>query len=82
MKYSIQLPQCIYVSFILDRRTNREADWTNELRNHSMYSSVELKRWYIVVPERARREAADFINVLMDAAKGLRFEISRPRELA
>lgn len=45
-----------------------------------MHSSIELKRWYIVVPERARREAADFINVLIDAARGLRFEISRPRE--
>lgn len=69
-----------YFLFCLGRQANREADWTNELRNQAMYRSVKLQRWYIVVPERARREAADFVNVLMDAARGLRVEISRPRE--
>lgn len=70
----------LIISHFWRRQANREADWTNDLRNHSMYRSVELQRWYIVVPERVRREATDFINVLMEAAKGLRFVISRPQE--
>ncbi|KAG4066173.1 hypothetical protein HA402_014473 [Bradysia odoriphaga] len=58
--------------------TNQEADWSREFRNISMYTSMHLKKWVVIVPQRKRREAEDFIGILQKSGMGMRYEIAKP----
>ncbi|XP_037033212.1 protein aubergine-like isoform X2 [Bradysia coprophila] len=58
--------------------TNQEADWSREFRNISMYTAMHLKKWVVIVPQRKRREAEDFIGILQKAGVGMRYEIAKP----
>ncbi|XP_037029496.1 protein aubergine-like [Bradysia coprophila] len=59
--------------------TNHEADWSREFRNISMYTSQHLKNWVVIVPQRKRREAEDFIGILQRAGSGMRYEVVKPQ---
>ncbi|XP_062547222.1 protein aubergine-like [Armigeres subalbatus] len=51
------------------------ADWTMHFRNQPMFATIRLDHWYLIVPNRVQREANDFMGCLMQAARGMRFEI-------
>ena len=59
--------------------TNQDADWTRDLRSNPFFMSKKLARWYVIVPARLEQTANQFISLLNDAARGMRFEISQPR---
>lgn len=44
-----------------------------------MAHCIDLKRWYLITPSRARREAEDFVKALQRAGNGMRFQIANPR---
>lgn len=44
-----------------------------------MAHCIDLKRWYLITPARARREAEDFVKALQRAGSGMRFNIGNPR---
>lgn len=73
---------CNFVFALLVRtEANREADWTNDLRNSAMFHNpVELHRWILITTERTRKEALEFAKLMIDAAVGLRFVIKPPKE--
>lgn len=58
---------------------DRNADWTREFRNTTMYSHVDIKRWYVVVPRRNLREVQDFVKMCIRAAGSMKMHISEPR---
>ncbi|EAT40579.1 AAEL007698-PA [Aedes aegypti] len=57
-------------------QAGEQADWTAHFRNNPMFATVRLTRWYLIVPNRASREANDFLGCMIQAARGMRFEIS------
>ncbi|XP_055594938.1 protein aubergine [Uranotaenia lowii] len=57
-------------------QAGENADWTAHFRNNPMFATVRLNRWYLIVPNRATREANDFLGCMIQAARGMRFEIS------
>lgn len=57
-------------------QAGEQADWTAHFRNNPMFATVRLNRWYLIVPNRATREANDFLGCMIQAARGMRFEIS------
>ncbi|XP_033236349.1 protein aubergine-like [Drosophila pseudoobscura] len=61
--------------FVCDNR----ADWTMEFRNNSMYSHVDIKRWYVITPQRNLRETEEFVKLCIRAASGMKMTISEPR---
>ncbi|XP_065086066.1 protein aubergine-like [Ochlerotatus camptorhynchus] len=52
-----------------------QADWTSHFRNNQMFDTIRLDHWYLIVPNRAQREANDFLGCMIQAARGMRFEI-------
>lgn len=57
----------------------RNADWTSAFQGkHAMYRSVELKRWAVVIPNNLRSDAQEFLKVLIQVAKGMRFNVADP----
>lgn len=61
--------------FLCDAR----ADWTFEFRNSSMFSHVDVRRWYVITPRRNIRETQEFVKLCVRAASGMRMHISEPR---
>lgn len=57
--------------------TGENADWTMIFRNNPMLSTVRLQRWFVVVPQRASREANDFLGCMNQVARGMRFEMNQ-----
>ncbi|KAH8412373.1 hypothetical protein KR009_001599 [Drosophila setifemur] len=55
------------------------ADWTGEFRNSSMFSHVDIKRWYVITPSRSVRETQEFVKLCIRAAAGMKMHISEPR---
>ncbi|XP_038111911.1 protein aubergine [Culex quinquefasciatus] len=62
--------------------SGEQADWSIHFRNNPMFSTVRLNHWYLIVPNRANREASDFLGCLIQAARGMRFEIDQPEMVA
>lgn len=60
---------------------DRNADWNREFRNNSMFVQKEIKRWYVIVPNRFTREANEFVQMIRKAAGGMRMNIAEPRLL-
>lgn len=58
---------------------DQHADWTREFRNTSMFSHVDIKRWYVVVPRRSLREVQEFVKMCIRAAGSMKMHISEPR---
>nr|QID20004.1 aubergine [Drosophila buzzatii] len=61
--------------FLCDAR----ADWTMEFRNNSMFSHVDIKRWYVITPRRSVRETQEFVKLCIRAASGMNMYIAEPR---
>ncbi|XP_065358505.1 protein aubergine [Calliphora vicina] len=58
---------------------DRNADWQREFRKNTMYSQVDIKRWYVIVPRRNLREVQDFVKMCIQAARSMKMHISEPR---
>lgn len=59
----------------------RNADWTNAFQGkHSMFRSVELERWSMVVPNNLTQDAEEFLKCLIQVANGMRFSVSEPEK--
>lgn len=69
----------ISLQFPLRAKTTNRADWQSEFRNNSMFKSIDLKRWYVITPARAREETNNFIQALQRASRGMQFNVSNPR---
>ncbi|EDW76026.2 uncharacterized protein Dwil_GK14888 [Drosophila willistoni] len=61
--------------FMCDHR----ADWSFEFRKNSMFSHMDIKRWYVITPQRHKREAQDFVKLCIRAASGMKMLIAEPR---
>lgn len=72
-----RLPQEKIVFATGEAMSGDNADWTMHFRNNVMLSTIRLQRWFMIVPQRASREANDFLGCLIDAARGMRFEIQQ-----
>lgn len=68
---------CLFVNKSVELGTR--VDWTAEFRTRSMFHSVELKRWYLVLPSKAINEAKTFLKSLQQAARGMFFTIEDPK---
>ncbi|XP_055848829.1 protein aubergine [Episyrphus balteatus] len=58
---------------------DKNADWNREFRNNSMFVQKEVRRWYVIVPQRFSREANDFVRLMRQAANGMKMNIAEPR---
>lgn len=59
--------------------TTPECDWTASLRNKPLFQMTDLKRWYMVYPRFATKEAESFLEALKQVSKGMGFHMSNPR---
>ncbi|TDG47295.1 hypothetical protein AWZ03_006288 [Drosophila navojoa] len=55
------------------------ADWTFEFRSNSMFSHIDIKRWYVITLRRNLRETQEFVKLCIRAAAGMKMHISEPR---
>ncbi|XP_041675230.1 LOW QUALITY PROTEIN: protein aubergine [Drosophila eugracilis] len=55
------------------------ADWSQEFHKSSMFSHVDIKRWYVITPGRNLRETQKFVELCIRAAKEMKMNISNPR---
>lgn len=60
-------------------RTDHNADWSRDLRSISMFSHVDIKRWYVIVPRRNLQEVQEFVKMCIRAAASMKMHISEPR---
>ncbi|XP_075154889.1 piwi like RNA-mediated gene silencing protein aubergine [Haematobia irritans] len=58
---------------------DQNADWTREFRNTTMFSHVDIQRWYVIAPRRSMREVQDFVKMCIRAARSMKMHISEPR---
>ncbi|KAG8224465.1 hypothetical protein J437_LFUL003188 [Ladona fulva] len=74
---------------IIQRGTGQEtiylpssgADWTKELRRHSMLVIGNMKDWVLVSPAVLMREAKTFVEEIQRAGRGMGFNLHYPKEL-
>jgi len=55
------------------------ADWTFEFHKNSMFTQVDIKRWYVLTPRRSLREAQEFVKLIIRAANNMRMHVAEPR---
>lgn len=58
---------------------DKNADWNREFRNNSMFVQKEVRRWYVIVPQRFSRETNDFVRLMHQAASGMKMYLGEPR---
>lgn len=56
-----------------------KTDWTSEFRNGKMFLTIDMKRWILIYPARAKMEAQQFIQALQQAGRGMNFNIESPK---
>uniref|UniRef100_A0A336LSU2 CSON003002 protein n=1 Tax=Culicoides sonorensis TaxID=179676 RepID=A0A336LSU2_CULSO len=56
-----------------------EADWTSDFRSNSLFTTVPLNNWCLIVPRRGSNEANSFVRVLQDAVRNMRMRINKPQ---
>lgn len=57
------------------------ASWDRECgRGLTLFQTVTLKRWYIVFPNQAERDAIKFIKRIIEIGRAMGFEIGNPRQ--
>lgn len=59
--------------------TRGTADWAMALRNHSMYKSVALRRWHVIVPESFKKQIDEFLAIMYRAADDMQYEVIAPK---
>lgn len=61
-------------------RTDRNADWTTHFRGRfQLYNATVLKKWVVIHLNMHDNVVRDFIDVMIDAARGMGFQIARPQ---
>lgn len=58
--------------------TDRNADWTSQLKNQKLFMTTELYNWFVISPDRNMRDAQEFIKCVQDAARGMGLRINNP----
>ncbi|KAH8298095.1 hypothetical protein KR018_006591 [Drosophila ironensis] len=58
---------------------DHRADWTAEFRSNSMFSHVDIKRWYVITLRRSLRETQEFIRMCIRTANAMKMVIAEPR---
>lgn len=54
-------------------------DWTNAMKMNTMFQNVPLIRWGIIYPDRARDDTLAFLKLLIDVAKGMKYDMKEPK---
>lgn len=58
---------------------NESADWTMAFRNNTLYHTVDLGRWLLIIPRDLETDANNFIRILQQVATAMGFRIAKPR---
>lgn len=58
---------------------NESADWTMAFRNKTLYHTVDLGRWLLIMPRDLETDANNFFKILQQVARGMGFNIAKPR---
>ena len=67
----------VYLSFQFSYKP-AFADWSSEMRDQPMLSSVDLNNWIVVVPERAEQQARDLVQTLSRITPRLGMQLREP----
>lgn len=60
--------------------SDRQTSWNNAFQGKSsMLESKNLERWFAIIPKRLENDAREFINCMLNAARGMRFNIAQPQ---
>ncbi|XP_039751696.1 piwi-like protein Siwi [Pararge aegeria] len=52
--------------------------WTRDMRSKNLFALVQLPSWVVVTPERQRRDAESFVDLIMKTGGGVGFKMPRP----
>ncbi|KAH9639050.1 hypothetical protein HF086_003581 [Spodoptera exigua] len=52
--------------------------WTRDMRSKPLLEIAQLPSWVVITPERQRREAEGFVDLIMKTAGGVGFRMPRP----
>lgn len=55
------------------------ADWTPAIRNNSMYHNEDCIRWVLMYPSKLKSVVEDFLQLMLEVAKGLNYHIGSPK---
>jgi aubergine len=58
-----------------------DADWSKAFRNTPMFMIADLNNWFIIAPQKAAREAEQFVQQLIEVGRGMQFQIRPPRNI-
>lgn len=58
---------------------DHNASWMNALQGrNSMNVSKNLQRWAVVIPRNIKKQSMDFIKMMMEVSRGMRFNVGDP----
>lgn len=60
-------------------QNNNRVDWTNAMKTNQMFHTIPLKRWVLIFPQKNSKESCEFLNLLQDVAKGMKYEMVHPK---
>lgn len=66
--------------YLFRAMTTAQADWTREFHNTEMYNNVDLKRWFLIYPTNTKAPSMNFLDLLMQASRGMRFKMEPPKQ--
>ncbi|XP_052739671.1 piwi-like protein Siwi [Bicyclus anynana] len=52
--------------------------WTRDMRSKNLFSLAQLPAWVVITPERQRRDAEGFVDLIMKTGSGVGFRMPRP----
>ncbi|XP_045768793.1 piwi-like protein Siwi [Maniola jurtina] len=52
--------------------------WTRDMRSKNLYTLAQLPSWVVITPERQRRDAESFVDLIMKTGNGVGFRMPRP----
>jgi len=56
-----------------------EADWSRNMKNLPMFTSVKMNRWVIITPTIVAQEINTFVAVLQKVGNGMSFSLPNPK---
>ncbi|XP_059490462.1 piwi-like protein Siwi [Neocloeon triangulifer] len=58
--------------------SGQNVDWTQKLRANEMLAAGRMERWVVIIPSFMVREARQFVNQILQAARGMSLNITEP----
>ncbi|KAL0880899.1 hypothetical protein ABMA27_002071 [Loxostege sticticalis] len=52
--------------------------WTRDMRSKNLLSIAKLQAWVVITPERQRRDAEGFVDMIMKTGNGVGFRLPKP----